>query len=388
MSDVNKELDDLDRLLLGDDFLPDIEIKEKIIATSPLTNKFLEIIDFYETYKRLPGSVENQSIKEKSLARTLNSIKGNPAYLEEVKPFDKHDLLNPDRAEEEITLTEEDILNDIYGLLDDNSYDNLLGGKYSRKVINKPDEVAKTRPCLNYEDFAQNFEQVKNDLEKGKLKLVKFNYKIKIEVGDYFLYKGLIGCIVSEEEKFIDKAGKENYRCRIVYNNQTEINMLYESLTHTLFRDKGGSVIVSSDTKVEEYKINGYVYVLSTLSEAPELSEYKDNLYKVGVTYGSVNTRITHAEKSTTYLEAPVTVIAEAACHGRIDPGKLEKSIQYMLASRRLNVTLVDSSGKKYKPREWFVVPFETIKGIIEYLNDGTIGMYRVNPIDGKLIKQ
>lgn len=389
MSDQNKEMDELDRLLLGDDFLPDIEVKEKIIATSPLANKFLEIVDFYETYKRLPGSIEKPSIKEKSLARTLNSIRKNPDYFEEIKPLDKHDLLNPNKVSEEIVITEEDVLNDIFGLLnDDDVYDDLFNDKYNRKVVNKPDEIARPYPCLNYDIYKQGFEQVNADLENGKLKFIRYNYKLEIEVGDYFLYKGLIGTIVSKEEKFVDKAGKENYRCKIVYNNQTEINMLYLSLGHVLFRDKGGSKIVSSDINVKEYKLNGYVYVLSTLSKSPELSEYKDNLYKVGVTKGTVDSRIANAEKSTTYLEAPVTVVAEAACRGRIDPEKLEKSIQYMLASRRLNVTLVDSNGKKYKPKEWFVVPFETIRDIIKYINDGTISCYIVNSVDGKLIKK
>ena len=52
-------------------------------------------------------------------------------------------------------------------------------------------------------------------------------------------------------------------------------------------------------------EVSGYIYVLRSLSEDPQIAGIKD-LHKIGFTRDAVEKRIKNAEKSPTYLMAPV----------------------------------------------------------------------------------
>jgi hypothetical protein len=54
----------------------------------------------------------------------------------------------------------------------------------------------------------------------------------------------------------------------------------------------------------------GTIYVLRSKSDHPFVAEHRDVVHKIGVTSGSVETRISGAEKSSTYLLAGVDVVA------------------------------------------------------------------------------
>lgn len=132
-----------------------------------------------------------------------------------------------------------------------------------------------------------------------------------------------------------------NARLHLIFANGTEMNMLFQSLTHGLVRDEQGSKVIREgaslipdDTPVP----TGLVYVLATKSTDAVLAEYKSNLYKVGFTDGTVEERIKYAEKDRTCLEAPVRVVMTTECFN-IDAHKLETLI-HGLGYRRLNITL------------------------------------------------
>lgn len=61
----------LDELFAGDDLglFADIKIPKKNTVSSPLENKFLEIVAFVEKYQREPSN--KGELNEKSLARRL-----------------------------------------------------------------------------------------------------------------------------------------------------------------------------------------------------------------------------------------------------------------------------------------------------------------------------
>jgi hypothetical protein len=154
-----------------------------------------------------------------------------------------------------------------------------------------------------------------------------------------------------------------NARLHLIFANVTEMNMLFQSLTHGLVRDEQGSKVIRqgaplipNDTPVP----TGLVYVLATKSTDAALAEYKSNLYKVGFTDGTVEDRIKYAEKDGTFLEAPVRVVMTTECYN-IDAHKLETLIHGFLGHRRLNITLKGQTGQTYNPKEWFHAPLNTV---------------------------
>ena len=109
------------------------------------------------------------------------------------------------------------------------------------------------------------------------------------------------------------------------------------------------------------------------------------DLYKIGYTEESLEKRIVGAQRSSTYLEARVTVEATYDCYG-VNPRAVERLVHAMLSSQKLNVTLTDSQGRRYRPREWFCVDLETAKGVVERIADGTISNYRIDGVSGRLV--
>ena len=126
------------------------------------------------------------------------------------------------------------------------------------------------------------------------------------------------------------------------------MNMLYQSLTHGLVRDKegrkvqlNGQKLIPSDVSVP----SGLVYILATKSKDPALIPYKQNLYKIGFTETTVEQRIKNAEKDRTFLEAPVRIVATSQCFN-LNAQKLEALVHGFLATRRLNITLKSHTGQ------------------------------------------
>ncbi|MBT8990459.1 hypothetical protein BTH78_09100, partial [Lactobacillus delbrueckii subsp. bulgaricus] len=118
----------------------------------------------------------------------------------------------------------------------------------------------------------------------------------------------------------------------------------------------------------KEYKltnddyVTGYVYVLKSLSQNPQILEIEKehDLYKVGFTTNTVESRIANAENESTYLYAPVQVIEKIKVIN-LNAETLEKTIHHALAEYRLDVDIKAPNGKIIHPREWFVVDLNTI---------------------------
>lgn len=113
-------------------------------------------------------------------------------------------------------------------------------------------------------------------------------------------------------------------------------------------------------------QITGYIYVLKSLSNNPEVkriqSEYP--LYKVGFTSNTVEKRIANAENESTYLYGPVKVVAEYQVVN-LNPEALETALHHALSNYRLDVDIKAPNGHIIHPREWFVVSLETINTLI-----------------------
>ena len=96
--------------------------------------------------------------------------------------------------------------------------------------------------------------------------------------------------------------------------------------------------------------------------------------------------RIKGAEDDPTYLEAPVRILAVLDCYN-LNPQKVEHLIHAFLAKQRINMTLISSKGKPYKPSEWFAVDRETAVAVAEHIVAGDIMNYRMDNTTGRIKK-
>ena len=102
-------------------------------------------------------------------------------------------------------------------------------------------------------------------------------------------------------------------------------------------------------------EVSGYIYVLRSLSDDPQIAGIKD-LHKIGFSRDAVEKRIKNAEKSPTYLMAPVEVVASYRTYN-LRASALENLLHRVFAEVRLDLTQIDRKGRDYDPSEWFVVP-------------------------------
>ena len=137
--------------------------------------------------------------------------------------------------------------------------------------------------------------------------------------------------------------------------------------------DADGQVIVPTEVPeiLADDTVSGYIYVLRSRSEDPQIAALK-NLHKIGFTRDSVEKRIKNAEKSPTYLMAPVEVVASYRTYN-MKASALENLLHRIFAEVRLNLTQANRKGRDYDPSEWFVVPRDVIDQAIELIISGGI---------------
>ena len=120
------------------------------------------------------------------------------------------------------------------------------------------------------------------------------------------------------------------------------------------------------------------MYVLRSRSNDPQIRAI-EHLHKIGFTRGTVEERIKNAEKSPTYLMAPVDIVASYRTYN-LKTSALENLLHRVFASVRLRLTQVDHKGRSYDPSEWFVVPLDVIDQAIELIISGGIVDYIYDP--------
>ena len=98
--------------------------------------------------------------------------------------------------------------------------------------------------------------------------------------------------------------------------------------------------------------------MLRSKSTRPEIASIP-NLYKIGFTITSVESRIANAKNEPTYLCADVEVVATWKIYN-VKSSTFEALIHKLFASVQLQVT-VDG----HQPKEWFIVPLPIIEKAI-----------------------
>lgn len=350
---------------------------------SRLIDSFQEISDFYETNQRCPELGDD--IGEYRLASRLAAIKKDPKKVKTLLPYDYYNLLE---SEETKSVSVEELINDDpLGLLDgedeaDSIY-TLSHVKPSERL--RPDYIAHRKVCKDFDLYEKAFQQIHDDLEHGRRRLVEFK-EGDLHEGCYYVLRGVVLYLeqnLAVKQKIEYKSGakvRREGRTRCIFDNGTESSMLYRSLGKALKLDgfcisdlieqKEGFVSIdASDVQ------NGYIYVLRSLSRAPQIRSIR-NLYKIGYCSGDVTTRIKNAVHEPTYLMNDVEVVLTIRCYN-LDVPYLEASIHSFFSNVNVYFEVRDDEGIIHYPKEWFTVPLNIIEEAIPLIVDKKIDSYR-----------
>lgn len=393
----------LEDIFNDDDFgLLESQQKQSIIRTDEdrLIDSFEEVNQFFEKNKREPSTT---SMSEYTLSARLRGFRANERNKSILKAFDRFNLL----GEVELKLeTLDDILSDDdLGLLDDEGDTSIFEFKYTPKEGSRAsaDYIAQRKSISerDFQKYESMFKQVHRELKEGKRKLLNFtNAEDNLIEGNFYLVDGLLCYLeVSKAEKVV-KENKSGDRIRLegrtvtIFENGTISNMLFRSLGKAI--QKNGKIVTNTEERIynqlqenfntvqEEDVPSGWIYVLKSRSEKPEIKSL-ENLYKIGFSKNPVQERIKNASKEATYLFADVEIIDSRACFN-VNIQKLEGLIHRFFAEACLDIDLYDKSGNRYIPREWFVVPLHVVDEVIQLLLNGNIVNYRYDIANRKVV--
>ena len=350
---------------------------------SRLIDSFQEISDFYETNQRRPELGDD--IGEYRLASRLAAIKKDPKKVKTLLPYDYYNLLESEETKS--VSVEELISDDPLGLLDgDDEADSiytLSHVKPSERL--RPDYIAHRKVCKDFDLYEEAFQRIHDDLEHGRRRLVEFK-EGDLHEGCYYVLRGVVLYLeqnLAVKQKIEYKSGakvRREGRTRCIFDNGTESSMLYRSLGKALKLDgfcisdlieKNESSVSIDSTDVQ----NGYIYVLRSLSRAPQIRSIR-NLYKIGYCSGDVTARIKNAVHEPTYLMNDVEVVLTVRCYN-LDVPYLEASIHSFFSNVNVYFEVRDDEGIMHYPKEWFTVPLNIIEEAIPLIFDKKIDSYR-----------
>ena len=350
---------------------------------SRLIDSFQEISDFYETNQRCPELGDD--IGEYRLASRLAAIKKDPKKVKVLLPYDYYNLLESEETKS--VSVEELISDDPLGLLDgDDEADSiykLSHVKPSERL--RPDYIAHRKVCKDFDLYEEAFQRIHDDLEHGRRRLVEFK-EGDLHEGCYYVLRGVVLYLeqnLAVKQKIEYKSGakvRREGRTRCIFDNGTESSMLYRSLGKALKLDgfcisdlieRNESSVSINSTDVQ----NGYIYVLRSLSRAPQIRSIR-NLYKIGYCSGDVTARIKNAVHEPTYLMNDVEVVLTVRCYN-LDVPYLEASIHSFFSNVNVYFEVRDDEGIMHYPKEWFTVPLNIIEEAIPLIVDKKIDSYR-----------
>lgn len=367
--------DDLIDLFESDDagLFTASEKAKAVTADDRLTASFRQITEFVEAHDRLPD-INAVDISEASLAARLNSIRTNKDKVKALKPVDSRGLL--DQPEPPKSL-DELFSDDSYGLFNGEGADILK----VNKTLSKPRPVKERAERLRANDFDQfqpGFIEKQQLLGEGKLKLRRYVSVSQLHIGAYYVQGGqMLRIVDAGEKKRVYDRNKERFR--VIYENGSESNMYRRSLSMRLYED-GYEVADSDNESVYESlddtdTIKGYIYVLRSLSEDPQIQNIR-NLHKIGFSTTTVADRIKDAEKDPTYLMSGVEVVDSYVLTGDYNPQKVEHFIHRIFADAKVDLKIIDKNGREYTPSEWYSVPLLAIEQAVNMLQNGDIVDY------------
>jgi hypothetical protein len=368
--------------------------QERIIAG------FEDIVRFYEEHGRAPLHGEDRDIFERLYAVRLDRLRELEECRELLSDLDKHGLLNGTQSEEQASPSEidDDALLAELGIEPTTEDDiRVLRHVPTAEERRAAEEIANRTKCADFDRFKPLFEQVERDIEAGLRSTRRFVkdagfLKADITKGQFFILGGQIAYIAEVGETFKAPNGETDARLRVIYSNGTESDLLRRSMQRALYKDDAGRRITeieagplfAADTEEGDLE-SGTIYVLRSKSDHPMVAENRHLIHKIGVTGGSVETRIAGADKSATYLLAAVEIVATYKLFN-INRVQLEGVIHKVFAGAALDLMIQDRFGNPVKPREWFLVPLSVIDEAVERIRDGSITAHVYDRTQAKLV--
>ncbi len=388
MKDLDKEL----RELLADDPLGLLDVKPKVSsvvsADSRLVASFAEITAYVEQHGSEP--TKSKDMAERKLYSRLKGLRESPDKIEMLREFDSCGLFGDVVvAEVKPIETAQDILDsDPLGLLDDDEDDV----RSIFKLVNvpeqkaKPDHVALRKPCEEFERFEPIFKTCHAGLKAAAKVTVPFRTEKQIKPGSVFVLQGILVYVANQGDSVRKGKGRGRVNSRLwcIFENGTESNMLLRSLSTMLWADRANREVVDSSQlellaadkeRCSDGSSTGFIYVLRSLSKDPAIAGKRD-LYKIGFSSQPVEERIKTAKTDPTFLMADVEPVGIYETYD-LYPQKLELLLHRFFAKVCVNFDVNDSEGNRHSPREWFMVPLDTINVAIDLMLNGEAANYR-----------
>lgn len=250
----------------------------------------------------------------------------------------------------------------------------------------KADYIAQHKLCENFDDYRDLFAKVHQELKQGKRSLVRINKTATLATGRFYFVSGQMLLLEHIGELKRSSNFLPDARTRCIYENGTESDILLQTLRKNVVGDGYAVSELEEEAEAQFFnnsdiasddKVTGYIYVLSSLSDHPDVKDEK-NLYKIGFTRGTVEERISNAEHEPTYLMAPVKIVATYKVVN-LNSQKFEDMLHTILKNVQFHVTVTDDNGISHEPKEWFVVPLSVVDAIIARIMDGSIIHYTYN---------
>lgn len=378
-------LEQLDALIASDtNGLLDLPEKPKPVTNvDRLAKAFREVSEFYAEHGREPDP-NTMVISERKLGARLVGIRASDEKMQALKDEDEHGLLT---AVEAPSSLDELLESDTLGVMGDipDLYDTSM--LPARKSPTDDGQRATRVKAKDFESFEEHFKAKHAGLADGSWTLTKFAGEHTIREGRFFVINGIM-CFVAEVREPDVQNAEAKPRLRVIFENRTESSMYRESLANRLY-ETGGQAVTRTSIDATEIgdadEETGYIYVLRSLSDNPEVTSL-ENLYKIGFSRGPVEQRIRGAEKSATYLMAPVEIVASYRAYN-LRPSALEHLLHRVFDSARLNASVINDSGLSVAATEWFMVLLKVIDEAIELIMSGDIVNYVYNPSVGKLVE-
>ncbi|QUN44775.1 GIY-YIG nuclease family protein [Burkholderia cenocepacia] len=378
-----------------DDLLEQLGISVEVEVTGGRTAQeeriiagFEEIQHFVEQHGHAPRHGEGFDIFERLYAVRLDQLRRNTAALALLAPLDTQGLLAQSATETVADLDQlgdDDLLAELG--VDAKDDDDVTVLRHVRSAAEKTaaEQIADRTPCADFEKFKPLFDEAKAGLKDGTWEALPFAHDAEIKLesiqqGDFYILNGQIAYIADMGEEIkTSVTDRPDARLRVVYDNETESDLLQRSFQKALYRDdtprrlrkKELGSLFSGEWHDEDIQ-SGTIYVLRSLSNDPRIAPYRQVIHKIGVTGGKVETRIADAENDATYLLGKVEVVTTYKLAG-VDRTKVENLIHKIFASAQIDLEILDRFGKPVRPREWFLVPLKIIDEAIQSILNGTI---------------
>lgn len=319
---------------------------------TPLIERAVEVLARIESFARDTGnepvSAKGRSVRERMLANELAGLRASRGELPGLEAVDALGLVFGQGRQA--------------SSLDDpllSGADDIFQVRDALKPKAEPDLIAERRFCPDFERFRPGFDSMRWSVEEGSRRPQPFHQE-KVEQGEFFVLKGQLVHVANVRDEH-RRNGKPDARLRVIFDNETESNLLMSSLVRRLYEDKDARRIGMTAGPLFEGAQTGFVYVLRSRSDKPQVK----GLLKVGTTAGAVEDRIARSETQGAFLFAPVEIVETYALVGH-DAKQAERLIHAGLRSFHVPLQVVGPDGRKFNATEWFRTDVETIAAVVE----------------------